>query len=171
MACRKWMTRILKSTGRSNLKKTIRDGKCCPPHWRRWAKFKCFSPAVVSLSKPSHLVPSSKPSSVIPRTTSAGTVEYRCLVCRSEHLSVLFQRRKYKAEAIYLLKRIKVFNLLLSSAGSGICSVTQNQYLSEYQGLHTSLYHPLGQGYVPPAKIKENYQWSQILSTLLEILS
>ena len=62
-----------------------------------------------------------------PYINAAGTVEYRCLVSRSEQLSVLFQRRKYKAEAVYLLKRKK--------------------------GFLTYLYHPLGQGYVPPARI------------------
>ena len=47
-----------------------------------------------------------KSSSVVPPTSkSVGSVESRCLECRSDQLSVIFRRRKYKVEAIYLLRK------------------------------------------------------------------
>ena len=57
----------------------------------------------------------------------AGPVESWYLECRSDQLSVLFRRRKYKAEAIYLLKRKKGFSTYL--------------YLSVYQKIE--VYIPL----------------------------
>ena len=74
------------------------------------------------------MAPSSKYSSVNPPYIKpAGTVENRRLECRSGQLSVLFRRKKDQAGVISLLKWEK--------------------------DLSTSLYHPLGLRYVPPAKI------------------
>ena len=134
------MTRIFKSIGRSEFRKNNQ--------W--WQK---LSTSLKVLNFP-------------PYIKSARSVEYRCLECRSDQLSVLFRRRNYKAETIYLLKRKKDFltplyhplelgyvpparinlypknarstYLSLSSAGSRICYASQNQYLSE--GRSRSIY-------------------------------
>ena len=59
------------------------------------------------------MAPSSKSSSVIPRTSKpAGSVESRCLEYRSDQLSVPFWRKIRKAKDIYLLKR-KAANIYL----------------------------------------------------------
>ena len=110
LASRKWMTWILKLICRSKFKNNYQRWQKLSPSLKTLSQVHVLWPAVVSLSNTWLLAFSSKSSSVVPRISkSAGSVESWCVKCRSDQLVVLFRRRKDKAEAIYLLRREKVY--------------------------------------------------------------
>ena len=135
-------------------RKIISDGECCPPHWRHEAKFKCLLPAVESLWNTSLLAPSSKSSSVFPRSSNwldllkpgASSVEVTNCQCSSKEENIKQKpstcskgRRVFRPISIIRwgkdmfrqpesisIGRSRSTYLSLSSAGARICSVSLN---------------------------------------------